>query len=196
MKLSPLVQTFVLHFGEMGSRWGINRTVGQIYALIYLSDKPLNADQLVEALGFSRSNIAMGIKELVSMKLVMLRHIPDDRKDYYATHEDIWEIVRNLVEERKKREIDPTLSMLRSIMMETPSSDEEKHAQDKMREMHDLIEMLTKWYDDMQKLETDRLVNLLKMGAKVYNLYQMKDKLTVIPGGKNSKKGRKTNDGT
>lgn len=191
MKLSPLVQTFVLHFGEMGSRWGINRTVGQIYALIYLSDKPLNADQLVEALGFSRSNIAMGIKELVSMKLVMLRHIPDDRKDYYVTHEDIWEIVRNLVEERKKREIDPTLSMLRSIMMETPSSDEEKHAQDKMREMHDLIEMLTKWYDDMQKLETERLVNLLKMGAKVYNLYQMKDKLTDIPGGKNSKKREK-----
>jgi DNA-binding transcriptional regulator GbsR (MarR family) len=178
----------VLHFGEMGSRWGINRTVGQIYALIYLSDKPLNADQLVDALGFSRSNIAMGIKELCSMNLVMLRHIPGDRKDYYATHEDIWEIVRNLVEERKKREIDPTLTMLRSVMMETPSSDEEKHAQDKMREMHDLIEMLTKWYDDMQKLETERLVNLLKMGAKVYNLYQMKDKLKVIPGGKNTNK--------
>lgn len=192
MKLSPLVQTFVLHFGEMGSRWGINRTVGQIYALIYLSDKPLNADQLVEALGFSRSNVAMGIKELVSMNLVMLRHIPNDRKDYYATHEDIWEIVRNLVEERKKREIDPTLTMLRSVMMETPSSQEEKHAQDKMREMHDLIEMLTKWYDDMQKLETERLVNLLKMGAKVYSLYQMKEKLTVIPGGKNPKNRGKT----
>lgn len=192
MKLSPLVQTFVLHFGEMGSRWGINRTVGQIYALIYLSDKALNADQLVEALGFSRSNIAMGIKELVSMNLVMLRHIPGDRKDYYVTHEDIWEIVRNLVEERKKREIDPTLTMLRSVMMETPSSKEEKHAQDKMREMHDLIEMLTKWYDDMQKLETERLVNLLKMGAKVYSLYQMKDKLTVIPGGRNTKKRGKT----
>lgn len=191
MKLSPLVQTFVFHFGEMGSRWGINRTVGQIYALIYLSEKPLNADQLVEALGFSRSNIAMGIKELVSMNLVMLRHIPSDRKDYYTTHEDIWEIVRNLVEERKKREIDPTLSMLRSVMMETPSFEEEKFAQDKMREMHDLIEMLTKWYDDMQKLETERLVNLLKMGAKVYSLYQMKDKLTVIPGGKKSKNREK-----
>lgn len=191
MKLSPLIQSFVLHFGEMGSRWGINRTVGQIYALIYLSEKPLNADQLVEALGFSRSNIAMGIKELVSMNLVMLRHIPNDRKDYYATHEDIWEIVRNLVEERKKREIDPTLSMLRSVMMETPNSNEEEFAQDKMREMYDLIEMLTKWYDDMQKLETDRLVNLFKMGAKVYKLYQMKDKLTVIPGGKKSKNREK-----
>ena len=191
MKLPPLVQTFVLHFGEMGSRWGINRSVGQIYALIYVSEQPLNADQLVEVLGFSRSNIAMGIKELVSMNLVMLRHIPSDRKDYYTTHEDIWEIVRNLVEERKKREIDPTLSMLRSVMMETPSSEQEKFAQDKMCEMHDLIEMLTKWYDDMQKLETERLVNLLKMGAKVYSLYQMKDKLSVIPGGKKSKNREK-----
>lgn len=195
MNLPPLIQTFVLHFGEMGSRWGINRTVGQIYALIYLSEKPLNADQLVEALGFSRSNIAIGIKELVSMNLVMLRHIPDDRKDYYATHSDIWEIVRNLVEERKKREIDPTLSMLRSIMMETPKSHEEKYAQEQMREMHGLIEMLTDWYDDMQKMETQRLINLLKMGAKVYNLYQMQDKLRVIPGGKGAKKKGKNNHG-
>jgi DNA-binding transcriptional regulator GbsR (MarR family) len=196
MNLPPLIQTFVLHFGEMGSRWGINRTVGQIYALIYLSEKPLNADQLVDALGFSRSNIAMGIKELVSMNLVMLRHIPDDRKDYYATHDDIWEIVRNLAEERKKREIDPTLSMLRSIIMETPVSEEEQYAQERMRAMHDLIEMLTQWYDDVQKMETDRLINLLKMGAKIYNLYQMKDKLTVIPGGKETKKKGKNNHGT
>ena len=193
MKLSPLVQNFVLHFGEMGSRWGINRTVGQIYALIYLSDQPLNADQLVDSLGFSRSNIAMGIKELSSMNLVMLRHIPGDRKDYYDTHKDIWDIVRSLIEERKKREIDPTLTMLRSVIMETPSSDEDKHAQDKMREMHDLIEMLSKWYDDMQKLKTDRLVNLLRMGSKVYNLYQMKDKLNIIKGGKiNDKQGKAT----
>jgi len=196
MNLPPLIQTFVLHFGEMGSRWGINRTVGQIYALIYLSEKPLNADQLVDALGFSRSNIAMGIKELVSMNLVMLRHIPDDRKDYYATHDDIWEIVRNLAEERKKREIDPTLSMLRSIIMETPVSEEEQYAQERIHEMHDLIEMLTQWYDDVQKMETDRLINLLKMGAKIYNLYQFKDKLTVIPGGKGAKKKGKNNDGT
>lgn len=188
MDLPPIIQTFVLHFGEMGSRWGINRTVGQIYALLYLADEPLNADQIVEKLGFSRSNVAMGIKELDSMNLIMLRHIPQDRKDYYATHDDIWEIVRNLVEARRKREIDPTLSMLRSVIMEAPSSPEEKHAQAKMEEMHELIEMLTNWYEDMQKMETERLVNLLKMGAKVYKLYEMKDKLKVIPGGKSKNK--------
>ncbi|MEM7620992.1 MAG: GbsR/MarR family transcriptional regulator [Pseudomonadota bacterium] len=189
MELPPLIQTFVLHFGEMGSRWGINRTVGQIYAVLYLSEKPLNADQIVEALGFSRSNVAMGIKELSSMNLVMLKHMPHDRKDYYATHENIWDIVRNLAEERRKREIEPTLTMLRSIILEKPKSEEEKFAQSKMEEMHDLIEMLTGWYNDIQKMETERLVNLLKMGSKIYNLYQYKDKLKIIPGGKSQKKG-------
>jgi DNA-binding transcriptional regulator GbsR (MarR family) len=177
-----MIKTFVLHFGEMGSRWGINRTVGQIYALIYLSDEPLNADQIVESLGFSRSNVAMGIKELDVMNLIMLRHIPNDRKDYYATHEDIWDIVRNLIEARRKREIDPTLSMLRSVIMENPSSTEEKHAQVKMEEMYELIDMLTQWYEEMQKMETERLVRLLKMGSKVFKLYEMTSKLKVLPG--------------
>ncbi len=185
MNLPPLIQTFVLHFGEMGSRWGINRTVGQIYALLYLSEQPLNADQIVEALGFSRSNVAMGIKELTAMKLVKLKHIPNDRKDYYGTHEEIWDIVRTLIEERRKREVEPTLTMLRSIIMEQATTPEETFAQGKMEEMHDLIEMLTNWYQEMQEMETQRLVNLLKMGTKIYGLYQFKDKLTVISGGKN-----------
>jgi DNA-binding transcriptional regulator GbsR (MarR family) len=190
MNLPPIIQTFVLHFGEMGSRWGINRTVGQIYALLYLSDEPLNADQIVESLGFSRSNVAMGIKELDSMNLIMLRHIPNDRKDYYATHEEIWDIVRNLVEARRKREIDPTLTMLRGVIMERPASKEEKHAQARMEEMHDLIDMLTQWYEEMQKMETERLINLLKMGSKVYRLYEMTSKIKVLPGGKkNNDKG-------
>ena len=184
MNLPPLLQTFILHFGEMGSRWGINRTVGQIYALLYLSKDPLNADQIVEALGVSRSNVSMGVKELTAMNLALLRHLPGDRKDYYGTHEDIWDIVRNLVEERRKREIEPTLTMLRSIIMDDAETEVEQHAQAKMQEMHDLIEMLTQWYQDMQQMETDRLVNLLKMGAKIYGLYQFKDKLPGISGKK------------
>lgn len=187
MSLPPMIQTFVFHFGEMGSRWGINRTVGQIYALLYLSEEPLNADQIVEKLGFSRSNVAMGVKELDAMNLVMLKHLPKDRKDYYVTHEDIWDIVRNLVEARRKREIDPTLTMLRSVIMEKPNGAQEIYAHTKMQDMHNLIEMLTNWYQDMQKMETERLVNLLKMGEKIYKFYEMKNKLTLIPGGKNKK---------
>ena len=126
------------------------------------------------------------------MNLIMLHHIPNDRKDYYKTHEEIWDIVRNLVEARRKREIDPTLSMLRGVIMQSPSSEEEKNAQEKMEEMHDLIDMLTHWYEEMQKMETERLISLLKMGSKVYRLYDMKNKLSVIPGGKKkSDKGTK-----
>ncbi len=187
MNLPPMIQTFVLHFGEMGSRWGINRTVGQIYALLYLSQKPLNADDICEALGFARSNVSMGLKELDAWQLIRLKHLPNDRRDHFTVPEDIWEIVRTLIEQRRKREIEPTLTMLRDVLMENPSGQSEKFAQEKMSEMHDLIEMLTNWYADMQKMETERLVNLLKMGAKVYKLYEMKDKIFLVKSGKDKK---------
>ena len=115
MKLPPLVQTFVLHFGEMGSRWGINRTVGQIYALLFVSPAPLNADQIAEKLDFSRSNVSMGLKELEAWRLVRLQHIPGDRREYFSTPEDVWVILRTLAEERRRREVDPTLTMLRDV---------------------------------------------------------------------------------
>ncbi len=184
MKLSPLLQTFVMHFGEMGSRWGINRTVGQIYALLYVSEKPLNAEEIAEALGFSRSNVSMGLKELDSWRLTRMQHLPNDRREYFTTPDDIWVIVRTLVEERRKREIDPTLSMLRDTLLQIPQNSQEEHAHAKMQEMHDLIEMLTNWYTDVQKMETERLVNLLKLGSKIYKLYEFKDKFTLVGGGK------------
>jgi DNA-binding transcriptional regulator GbsR (MarR family) len=188
MNLPPMIQAFVLHFGEMGSRWGINRTVGQIYALLYLSQKPLNADDICEALGFARSNVSMGLKELDAWQLIRLKHLANDRRDYFTVPEDIWEIVRTLVEQRRRREIEPTLTMLRDVLMESPSGADEKFAQDKMHEMHELIEMLTNWYTDMRKMETERLVNLLKMGAKVYKIYEMKDKIFLVKDGKDKKR--------
>src|SRR5690606_15795765 len=100
-------------FGEMGSRWGINRTVGQIYALLVLSEAPLNADQIAQALGFSRSNVSMGLKELQSWELVRIKHIPGERKEFYTAPDDIWEIAKTLIEQRRKREMDPTLTTLR-----------------------------------------------------------------------------------
>ena len=190
MNLPPLIQTFVLHFGEMGSRWGINRTVGQIYALLFLAPQPLCADQIVEKLGFSRSNVSIGLKELQAWNLVRLRHLPDDRRDYFTTPDDLWQIVRTLVEERKKREIDPTLSLLRETLLSEPASEEERHAQARMREMHELIELLTRWYDDVQRLETERLIQLLSLGARVQKILEMKDRLTLLPGRKD-KPGRK-----
>src|ERR1700710_1108346 len=142
MELTPLSEAFVLHLGEMGSRWGINRTVGQICALLYVSPRPLPADEIAEQLEFSRSNVSMGLKELQSWRLVRLRHQPGDRREYFEAPSDVWEIFRVLAEERRRREIEPTLSMLRNALLETPVDDAERHAQQRMRDMHDLIDRL------------------------------------------------------
>lgn len=191
MNLPALTQAFVLHFGEMGSRWGINRTVGQIYALLFISSEPLNAEDIVERLGVSRSNVSMGLKELQAWNLVRLQHKPGDRRDYFSTPDDIWQIVRTLVEERKKREIDPTLSLLREVLMQEPASPEERHAQARMREMHDLFELLTGWYEDVRHVDTERLVQLLTLGAKVQKILDVKARLFVVPGSKGRRGGGK-----
>ncbi len=181
MNLSVLHQEFVLHFGEMGSRWGINRTVGQIYALLFLSDRPLNAEEITDQLGFSRSNVSMGLKELQSWNLVRLQHLPDDRRDYFTTPEDLWEIVRILVQERKKREIDPTLTKLRALEMERPASPADEHAHGRIAELRELIELLTGWYDDMNDLETERLVQLLNLGSKIQAFVKKTGKIVPLP---------------
>jgi DNA-binding transcriptional regulator GbsR (MarR family) len=170
VKLDPLEEEFILHFGEMGSRWGINRTVGQIYALLFLNERPLNAEEIADSLGFSRSNVSMGLKELQAWKLVRLKHIAGDRREYFTTPQDLWEIVRTLVEERKRREIDPTLSKLRELQMSGESAEASPYARRRIEELTELIELVTGWYDDMNRLETDRLVQLLSIGAKVNEL--------------------------
>ena len=177
MQLSPLTQTFVSHFGEMGSRWGINRTVGQIYALLFLSPRPLNADDIAEKLGFSRSNVSMGLKELEAWRLVQLRRVAGDRREYFSTPEDIWAILRTLAEERKRREVDPTLTMLRDVLMDAPSNDDERHAQARMRQMYELIELLTGWFAEVERLENRNLIQLLKLGAKVQKVLSIGEKL-------------------
>jgi DNA-binding transcriptional regulator GbsR (MarR family) len=184
MLMSPLIQTFVLHFGEMGSRWGINRTVGQIYALLFVAERPLNADEMAEALGFSRSNISMGLKELMSWRLVKLQHLPGDRREYFSAPEDVGAIFRTRAVERRKREIDPTLSMLRDALLAEPATSAEKHAQGRLREMHDLIELTTDWFSDVQKLDSKTLMQLMKLGGKVTKFLEIKDKLLLGMGGR------------
>lgn len=173
--LSPLAQRFILHFGEMGSRWGINRTVGQIYALLYVLGKPLNADEIADFLAFSRSNVSMGLKELQSWRLVKLLHQPGDRREYFEPPKDVWDIFKALLEERRRREVEPTLSMLRDALLETPTTEADRIAQDRMREMYDLIEMASSWFDDVQRLSPDTLVSLMKMGSTVKKLLDVGD---------------------
>ena len=178
MTLPPLTQAFVLHFGEMGSRWGFNRTVGQIYALLFLSAEPLNADQIVDQLGFSRSNVSIGLKELQGWTSVGRVHSPQDRRDHVTTPGDIWTVLRTLVEERKKREVDPTLSVLRELVLQPTDSGTDSHAQKRMTDMLGLIETLTRWYDDVKRMDDKRLMKLLALGAKVQRVLEFKDRIT------------------
>jgi len=159
MKVSTYKQQFILH-----------RTVGQIYALLFVSKDPLHSDDIVEALSISRSNVSMGIKELKSWRLIRSQHLPNDRREYYSAPEDIWEIFRVLVDERRRREIDPTLTMLRSALLEEPSSKEDQHAAKRLQEMHDLIELTTNWVDEIQLLPPKTAIKLLKLGGGVTKL--------------------------
>lgn len=170
MNLSPLIQDFVLHFGEMGSKWGINRTVGQIYALIFVSNAPLNADDLTDKLAISRSNVSMGLKELQAWRLVRLHHVQGDRREYFTAPDDIWEIFRTVAQERRRREIDPTLTMLRTALVQEVVTSEDLHAQDRIRQMHELFEVSTKWFDEVQSLDPTTLITLMQLGAQVSKL--------------------------
>lgn len=182
--LPSLNRQFISHFGEMGSRWGINRTVGQIYALLYLSPRGLNAEEIAETLEFSRSNVSMGLKELQSWRLVNLRHHAGDRREYFEAPQDVWEIFRRLAEERRRREIEPTQSMLRSALLEEVSTDEELYAQKRMQDMNDLIDKLMTWFDDVQRLKPETAMQLMGMGSAVTRVLDFKDRLL---GGKSAK---------
>lgn len=161
----------------MGSRWGINRTVGQIYALLYLSQEPLNADEIADTLEFSRSNVSMGLKELQAWRLVQQRHQPGDRREYFQAPQDVWDIFMRLAEERRRREIEPTQSMLRTAMLEEVQTDEDRYAQQRMREMYELIDRLMNWFDDVQRMSPETALQLMSMGSAITRLLDLKNKI-------------------
>lgn len=177
MPLTAQTERFILHFGEMGSRWGVNRTVGQIYALLFITPQPLNADEISDALGFSRSNVSLGLKELQSWRLVRMGHQVGDRRDYFESPKDVWEIFRILMEEKRKREIDPTLTLLRDNLLEPAKDDRDIYAQKRMTEMLELIELSTGWFDEIQRLPPETLQNLMKLGSKVQKVLGFAGKL-------------------
>lgn len=159
-------QNFIRHFGEMGSRWGINRAVGKIYGFVFLAPQPVNADQIVEQLHFSRSGVSMGLKELQSWRLLRSSFKRGDRREYYSALEDVWSIFKVLLEERQRREIEPTLVFLRSALKAESSESIHPHAHARMQEMHDLIQLGTGWLADLSKLERKTLEKALHLGGK------------------------------
>jgi DNA-binding transcriptional regulator GbsR (MarR family) len=171
MKLTPLMERYVLHWGEMGTRWGVNRTVAQIHALLYLAPKPLPADEIAATLGVARSNVSTSLKELQAWGLVTIAHVLGDRRDHFTTKGDTWTMLTTIVEERKRRELEPTLSLLRQCMLEA-ENDRETPAATKARidDMLKFIATLTEWFDDVKALPRPTLVALMKMGARIAQL--------------------------
>lgn len=171
MKLSPTMQKFVLHWGEMGSRWGVNRTVAQIHALLYLAGRPLTAEEITETLGVARSNVSTSLKELQSWGLVKVSHVLGDRRDHFESQHDVWDIFLTILEGRKQRELDPTLTTLRDCVLEG-EKDRETSAEVKARieETLAFLEQLLGWYEQMSRLDRGTLVKLMKLGARIQGL--------------------------
>ncbi len=177
MTMPPLTASFVLHFGEMGSRWGFNRTIGQVFALLVMSEEALTANDLSDSLGISRGNVSMAVKELQSWQLAKVMHRQGDRKEYYYPAGDIMALAIKVFEQRRKREVDPTLSVVRDILMEQPATPQDEYAQAKVREVHDLLESLSKWADDLQQLNPDSLQTLMKLGTRMGKVLEFKERL-------------------
>jgi DNA-binding transcriptional regulator GbsR (MarR family) len=167
MTLSPTEQKYVLHWGEMGTRWGVNRTVAQIHALLFLANQPMNAEEIVETLNVARSNVSNSLKELQSWGLVRVSHVMGDRRDHFVALQDVWEIFRVIIEERKRREIDPTLSVLRECAIEAEQDKSmEDSTRERMAQVLDFLEMLASSYDDYKHLPPATLKRFITMGGK------------------------------
>ena len=165
MKLSNVQQRFILHWGEMGHRWGINRSMAQIHALLYLSPEPLHAEVLAETLSVARSNVSTSLRELQAWGVVKVVHVFGDRRDHFDTEKDVWELFRIILDQRKRREIDPTIAMLRECMIGAENGDGYVHQ--RISEMLDFFEQTSGWYSTMGSLPRKALRRFVKMGDKV-----------------------------
>lgn len=172
MRLTAATERFVLHWGEMGARWGINRTVAQIHALLYLSPKPLNAEEIAETLSVARSNVSNSLKELQGWGIVRIVHVMGDRRDHFESMKDVWEMFRTIMDERKKRESDPTLHMLRESVAELKAggSQADAYTRERLTDMLNFFENMTNWYDQTRRMPTAAVIKLCKLGDKVAKL--------------------------
>jgi DNA-binding transcriptional regulator GbsR (MarR family) len=161
---------FVLHWGEMGWRWGVNRTVAQIHALLFLLGRPMHAEEITAVLGVARSNVSNSLRELEGWKLVRGVHVVGDRRDHYETAKDPWELLRIIVRERKAREFDPTLAVLRECVADRDFSRLDPEGQKRVRETLSLMDNLSGWTDQMLALEPATLTRLMKLGARIQAL--------------------------
>jgi DNA-binding transcriptional regulator GbsR (MarR family) len=169
--LPAAVEQFVLRWGDMGDQWGVNRSVAQIHALLYLSERPLTAEEIAESLGMARSNVSNSIRELITWKLIHRVPILGDRRDHYAAEADIWKMVTRIAQGRKEREIDPAVAALRHAL-DAADGDPwiSSVARSRLNEMQAFVTTIDHWYEQMLTVPPERIMALIKLGARVVNL--------------------------
>jgi DNA-binding transcriptional regulator GbsR (MarR family) len=175
-RLPAVTERFVLHWGEMGSRWGVNRTMSQIHALLFVTGRPMNADELCEQLSVARSNVSNSLRELQGWGLVKVVHLLGDRRDHFETSGDVWDLLRTIVRGRKQREFDPTIVALRECLAHPELPRESALSRQRIQETLVLMETTSAWVDEMLRLPPETLVKIMKLGAKIQGLLRGKAK--------------------
>jgi DNA-binding transcriptional regulator GbsR (MarR family) len=168
MKPDSVIEKLVLHWGEMGARWGISRMVAQIHALLYFSPKPLPADEIMEALGVARSHVSNSLKELQSWGVVQGVRVPGDRREHFQSIKDVWQLFEILLDERKRREMDPTLKMLRetqALVQDGATAD--VLTRQRLKEMLEFFELMDGWFGEIRRLPLSSRVKLVKWGTRI-----------------------------
>jgi len=168
--LSPIARRFVLHWGEMGARWGVNRSVAQIHALLFHAGRAMDAEEIALTLGIARSNVSNSLRELMNLNLVRVVHALGDRRDRFETSQDVWELFRTVVRERKAREFDPTVVLLENLIADPDFAQEPADARARMQETLKLMTALSGWGEEMLRLEPATLMKVMKLGAKIQKL--------------------------
>src|SRR6266446_6741855 len=170
-KLGPVQQKFILHWGEMGTRWGINRTVAQIHALLFLAPRPLYAEEIAATLGVARSNVSTSLRELQGWGIVKRVHVLGDKRDHFESMKEVWEMFRTVLDERKRREIDPTLAMLRECVTEAGNTKPaDAQTKERLAALLDFFETTTTWYSQVRKLPVSATIKFMRMGDKLLKL--------------------------
>jgi len=178
--LTPVAQKFILHWGEMGTKWGINRTVAQVHALLFLSPKPIPADEIAETLSVARSNVSTSLRELQGWGIVRVVHVLGDRRDHFETFKDVWEIFRTVSEERKRREIDPTLRVLGECVQELkPNAQSDAYTRERLESMLEFLTIMTGLFDEVLHMPVGALKGVGKLRGKVITLLGTEKKKAV-----------------
>lgn len=166
MKLTNVQQKFISHWGEMGTKWGISRSEAQIHALLYLADKPLNADEITETLGIARSNVSMSLKELKTWRIIRTAPTIGDRREHFETLSEVWEMFHIILEERKRREIEPTIALLNECLQEARKKDRPATIA-KLEDIQEFFVTTLGWYSHVSKLPRKQLVKFMNAGGRI-----------------------------